>query len=93
MDSKQSQQIRKYIDIFLRGKIVIVTFTLLGILVSLILYVTMPKQYRATALLSYQQQKVNPNKMSPDVQTKIREMVSTLTQIVTSRTNLEKVIN
>jgi polysaccharide chain length determinant protein (PEP-CTERM system associated) len=93
MDSKQSQQIRKYIDIFLRGKIVIVMFTLLGILVGLILDVTMPKQYRAMALLSYQEQKINPNKMSPDVQTKIREMVSTLSQIVTSRTNLEKVIN
>jgi uncharacterized protein involved in exopolysaccharide biosynthesis len=55
--------------------------------------VIMPKQYRATALLSYQEQKVNPNKMSPDVQAKIRDMVSTLSQIVTSRTNLEKVIN
>jgi polysaccharide chain length determinant protein (PEP-CTERM system associated) len=93
MDSKQSQQIRKYIDIILRGKVVIIAFMLLGIMAGLILNVVMPKQYRATALLSYQEQKINPNKMSPDVQTKIREMVSTLTQLVTSRTNLEKVIN
>jgi polysaccharide chain length determinant protein (PEP-CTERM system associated) len=92
MDSKQSRQVRKYIDIILRGKVSIVAFMLLGVATGLILNVIMPKQYRAMALLSYQEQKVNPNKMSPDVQTKIREMVSTLTQLVTSRTNLEKVI-
>jgi polysaccharide chain length determinant protein (PEP-CTERM system associated) len=93
MDSKQTQQLRKYIDIILRRKAVIIGFLLVGIAVGLILNVTMPKQYRATALLSFQQQKINPNRMSPDLQVKIRDMVSTLSQIVTSRTNLEKVIN
>jgi polysaccharide chain length determinant protein (PEP-CTERM system associated) len=93
MDSKQSQQVRTYIDILLRRKVMIVALLLLGITIGLILNLIMPKKYRATALLSYQEQKVNPNKMSPDVQVKIREMVSTLSQIVTSRTNLEKVIN
>jgi polysaccharide chain length determinant protein (PEP-CTERM system associated) len=93
MDLKQSQQIRKYIDIILRRKALIIAFLLLGVAVGLILTVITPKEYRATALLSYQEQKVNPAKMSPDVQAKIRDMVSTLSQIVTSRTNLEKVIN
>jgi polysaccharide chain length determinant protein (PEP-CTERM system associated) len=51
-----------------------------------------PKAYRSIALLSYQQQKVNPAQMSPDVEDDISNMVSTLTQIITSRTNLEKII-
>ena len=93
MDLKQSQQVRKYIDIILRRKALILAFILLGVTVGLIVTVTTPKQYRATALLSFQEQKINPSKMSPDIQSKIRDMVSTLTQIVTSRTNLEKVIN
>ena len=92
MDLKQSQQVRKYIDIILRRKALIIAFLLLGVAVGLFLTVTMPKQYRATALLSFQEQKINPAKMSPDIQSKIRDMVSTLTQIVTSRTNLEKLI-
>ncbi len=52
----------------------------------------MPKEYQVESLLSYEQQKISPNKMSPDVISKIRDIVSTLTQIVTSRTNLEKLI-
>ena len=92
MDLRQSQQIRKYIDIIYRRKALIFTTLLLGMAIGLVLTVTVPKRYRSVALLSYQQQKVNPAKMSPDVQERIREMVSTLTQIVTSRTNLENVI-
>ncbi len=92
MDSKQSQPIRLYIDIFLRKKVLITTCLLLGVAVGLALNVVLPKQYRSTALLSYQQQKINPNRMSPEVEEKIHEMVATLTQIVTSRTDLEKII-
>jgi polysaccharide chain length determinant protein (PEP-CTERM system associated) len=92
MDSKQTEQIRKYIEIVLSNKVMIIIFLLLGITTGLIRTLTMEKQYRATALLSYQEQKVNPNRMSPDFQGKILEMVSTLSQIVTSRTSLEKVI-
>jgi polysaccharide chain length determinant protein (PEP-CTERM system associated) len=93
MDLKQSQQVRRFVDIIMRRKALILTFFFLSIAVGMAVTVVTPKQYRAMALLSYQEQKVNPAKMSPDVQTKIRDMVSTLSQIVTSRTNLEKVIN
>jgi polysaccharide chain length determinant protein (PEP-CTERM system associated) len=92
MDLRQSQQLRKYIDIIYRRKALIFTTLLLSIAIGLIVTVTAPKRYLASALLSYQEQKVNPAKLSPDVQEKIREMVSTLSQIVTSRTNLENVI-
>jgi len=92
MDLKQSLQVRLYIDIVLRKKVFIIACLLLGIAIGLGVTVKTPRQYRATALLSYQRQKINPGKMAPDVSEKISEMVSTLTQLVTSRTDLEKMI-
>jgi polysaccharide chain length determinant protein (PEP-CTERM system associated) len=91
MDLKQSQQVRKVIDILLRRKVLIIAFLLLGVAGGLVKTAITPKEYRATALLSFQGQKINPGRMSPDTNN-IRNMVSTLTQIVTSRTNLENVI-
>lgn len=92
MDSKQSQQLRAGIDTILRRKIVIILSLFLGIAVGLVLNLTIPRQYRATALLSYQQEKVNPSRMSPDMELKIQQMVSTIAQIVTSRSDLEQII-
>ena len=40
----------------------------------------------------YQQQKINPTKMSPDLQKHIGEMLNTISQQVTSRSSLEKII-
>ena len=92
MDFKQRQLANKYIDLLLRRKMLISLLFLLSIPLGLATYLFTPKIYQATSLLSYEQQKINPNKMSPDVVSKIRDMVSSLTQIVTSRTNLEKLI-
>lgn len=92
MDSKQRQLASKYIDLLFRRKILIVTLFLLSMPIGLGTYLITPKVYQATSLLSYAQQKISPNKMSPDAVSRIRDIVSTLTQIVTSRTNLEKLI-
>lgn len=92
MDIQQRQLINKYLDLFFRRKVIIVTLLLLSLPVGLGLYLRTPKVYQATCLLSYQQQKINPNRMSPDVKSRVRDIVSTLSQIVTSRTNLEKII-
>ena len=92
MDIKQSQQAKKYIDLFLRYKVFIITLLLLSLPVGLGVYLKTPKVYMAMSLLSYQQQKISPNKMSPDIASRISDIVSTLTQIVISRTNLEKTI-
>ncbi len=92
MDISQAQILKKYLDLFIRRKFLII----LAILVSggggLVYYLTLPKVYQATSLLSYQQQRVNPNTMSPDLAARIKDTVSTLTQIVTSRSNLEKIV-
>lgn len=93
MEIKQIHQIRKYVDIVIRRKALIAGFILLGAAVGLAFYLSQPKIYRATTLLSYQQQKINPARMSPDEQARIRDIVSTLTQIVTSNSSLERIID
>lgn len=92
MEAKQSQQAKKYLDLFSRRKVFIITILLLSLPVGLGFYLRTPKVYQATTLLSYQQQKISPNRMSPDVEARISDIVSTLSQIVMSRTNLEKTI-
>lgn len=92
MDHIQRQLTNKYVDLLCRRKWLIVTVFLISLPIGLGVYLLTPKVYQAVSLLSYQQQKINPNKLSPDVADKIRDIVSTLTQIVTSRTNLEKLI-
>ncbi len=92
MDSNQRQLVNKYIDLIFRRKVFIVTMLLLSLPVGLGVYLITPKVYQSASLLSYQQQTVSPSKMTADVVSRIRDIVSTLTQIVTSRTNLEKLI-
>ncbi|MCK5339674.1 MAG: hypothetical protein KAJ60_01305, partial [Desulfobulbaceae bacterium] len=65
---------------------------LLAIVAGLAKYVKTPKVYKADSLLIYQRQRINPTKMSPDVNIRMLEMLKTLTQQVTSRTNLEEVV-
>lgn len=85
-------KLRQLIDIVARRKALILTSLLLGVTIGLVVYFITPKAYKSTALLSYQQQKVNPSQMSPDSDYNIISIVSTLTQIITSRSNLEKII-
>lgn len=92
MDQQQNQLLKKYLDLFLRWKAFVFACVLLSLPIGLGVYLKTPKVYQATSLLSYQQQKISPNKMSPDMEAAIRDVVSTLTQIVTSRTNLENII-
>jgi len=92
LSSEVIQQLRKIIDVFLRKKALIASFFFIGIIAGLVYYLSMPRIYQSSALLSYQKQKVNPSKLSPDTEAKIHDMVSTLSQIVTSRTNLENIV-
>ena len=90
---QQIQNIKQLVDIAGRRKAVIVSSILLSIAMGLGVYLIQPKVYMSTCLLSYQQQNVNPAKMSPEMNTKIKDVVSTLTQIISSRTSLEEIIN
>lgn len=88
----QGLDVKQIADLVFRNKALIITCLLLAISAGLAYYLIQPKTYQGTALLSYQQQRINPAQMSPDEQENIRDIVSTLTDIVTSRTNLEKII-
>ena len=92
MDNQQSLLLKKYLDLLLRWKVLFIALLLISLPVGLVFYVRTPKVYEATSLLSYEQQSVSPNKMSPDVSARIQDIVSTLTQIILSRTNLEGLI-
>jgi polysaccharide chain length determinant protein (PEP-CTERM system associated) len=88
----QGISINQVVDVILRRKTIIASSFLIAITLGLGLYLTQPKIYQGTALLSYQQQRINPTQMSPDEEARLQDIVSTLSEIVTSRTNLEKVI-
>ena len=92
MDKQQGLLLKKYIDLIHRWRVLLFALLLVALPVALVYYVYTPKAYQSTTLLSYQQQSVNPNKMAPDLTARIQDTVSTLTQIVTSRTNLEAMI-
>ncbi len=92
MEQEQRQQFKKTLAIIIRRKEFIAVCLLISIVAGLVYYITTPKTYQASALIRYQQQSINPSKMSPDVKTRLQDMVSTVTKQVTSRTSLEKLI-
>ncbi len=93
MEQQQRQLIKKYIDLLLRRKNIVIAGLLLGLAGGLFMYLQKPKIYQCTSLIQYQRQRINPTAMSPDdVRTRTREVVSTVSQQVTSRTSLEKMI-
>lgn len=92
MENQQIQQLRRWVDVAFRRKAIILIFALLGVSLGLAYYLVQPKIYRSTALLSYQQQRINPSQMSPDLVARIRENINTVTNIVLSRSSLEQIV-
>ncbi len=92
MENQNLQQLRVVLDVFDRYKLLIVVYGFLGISMGLVFYLLQPKIYESSALLSFQQQEINPDKQSSFVGSKFNDMVSTTSQIVKSRGNLEKII-
>ncbi|OGR15906.1 MAG: hypothetical protein A2X81_13830 [Desulfobacterales bacterium GWB2_56_26] len=82
----------QWIDIAGRRKALITTCILTALTIGLGVYLSQPKVFQSDSLLSYQQQMVNTGRMLPDDNSQLKDIVSTLTQIVTSRTSLEKII-
>lgn len=92
MEIQQFKLARNIVDIALQRKALILVCLLLSLSIGLGLYLKQPKVYQSSCLLSYQQQKINPARMSPDMEERLSDIVSTLSQIVTSRSSLEKII-
>ncbi len=93
MEQEQRQQVKKYLDLVLRRKKIIISFLFVSLVVGLGFYLRSPKVYQCTALIKYQRQRINPTQMSPDdIRTQTREVVATVSQQITSRTSLEAMI-
>lgn len=92
MEITQQKLLEKYVDILFRKHRIILLFFLVSLFAGLGFYLKSPKIYESTALIMYEQQKINPTKMSPDQDRRIMEMVDTVTQQVTSRASLEVII-
>ena len=94
MDSKQRQQLKKYVDLIIGRWQLIAICLLLSVGVGLISYLYIPKSYQSAAVLSYEQQQINPTKMDPEQgKVLLQQAVATLQEMVTSRNSLEKVIS
>ena len=94
MNTEQPQLdvFKKYINLFFDWHKLIIGCLLLAVSAGYAIYLSIPKVYQSTASLIYQQQNINPSKLSPDEGKRIEEMVNTVTQQVISRTSLEKII-
>jgi polysaccharide biosynthesis transport protein len=92
MDEKQRQQISTILDVFLRRKKIIIASLLLALSGGIAAYAYAPKTYQATALLIYQQQRVNPTGMSPDQQKGFGDLQGAISKLITNRDSLEEMI-
>lgn len=83
----------KYIDMALRRKWWIILPFLVTILAGLAFALVAPKVYEAETLILVQPQRVPQNYVRSIVSTDIEERLRTISQQVTSRTNLESIVN
>ena len=90
LNQEQRQIVKRFLDIFLRRKKIIIFCMLLAVVGGLIYYLRTQKIYRSTSLIIYQQ-KINPTQMSPDLG-RFLDTVSAVSQQITSRTSLENLI-
>ena len=90
INQEQRQLIKQFLNILLRRKIIVFICMLFALAIGLGYYLRAPKVYRASSLILYQQ-KLNPTQLSPDMG-RLQDIVSTLGQQITSRSNLENLI-
>lgn len=87
------QYFKEFLDLAVRRKWVILSFVLLGITVGGILAWLKVELYRSETVILIEQQKI-PEKYVPSVVGgSTAERVSTMTQLVLSRTNLQKIVD
>ena len=82
-----------YKEILLRRKWYIIISLFIVFTMGLIYYIITPRMYRASTLIFVQKQKVPTNYIRPTVTGNQDERIRTIQQQVTSRTNLENLIN
>lgn len=93
MDQEQKLQLARYLNLLLQRKKIIIFCLYLSVIGGLIFYIKTPKMYKSSALIMYERSTINPGTQSIlDNQARAKEQIATLTQQVTSRSNLETLI-
>jgi polysaccharide chain length determinant protein (PEP-CTERM system associated) len=88
----EQQDVKKYLDIAKRRKYWVIIPFLATILGGLAYVLTVPKVFEAKTLILVQEQSVPKDIVRPIVAEDIDERLRTISQQVTSRTNLEKIV-
>jgi polysaccharide chain length determinant protein (PEP-CTERM system associated) len=88
----QQQDVQKYLEIAKRRKYWIIIPFLVTILGGLAYVLIAPKAYEAKTLILVEEQSVPKDVVRPIVAEEIDERIRTISQQVTSRTNLERII-
>lgn len=88
----ETLDVTKYLDMALRRKWWVLIPFLLTVLAGLAYALITPKIYEAQTLILVQAQKVPQDYVREIVSTNVEDRLRTITQQVTSRTNLEKII-
>jgi polysaccharide biosynthesis transport protein len=91
MDEQHRQQINTIFEVIHRRKAIIITSVLLALVGGIMAYVASPKTYQATALLIYQQQRINPA-MSPDNHARFDDLLGAISKLITNKSSLEELI-
>ena len=89
----EQTEITQYLDMAKRRKYWIIIPFLLSVLVGLTYYLKAPRIFESKTLILVQPQRVPEEFVRSIVSTSVEDRVRTITQQVTSRTNLENIIN
>ena len=92
IEQSHSELLKKYMNLFFDWHRLIVFFLLAAVSAGYVVYLKEPKFYESQASIMYQQQRINPSRLSPDDEKQFGEMVNTVSQQVLSRANLESII-
>jgi polysaccharide chain length determinant protein (PEP-CTERM system associated) len=92
-EKSNSFQIGYYVDLALRHRWLIITPFCLAMIVGIYFALTLPKIYMASTLILVEPQEVSSKYVQSIVTTDIGSRISTIKQQITSRTNLERIIN
>ena len=85
--------IKEFLDLVVRRKWLVILFILLGTIIGGVLAWMKEDVYRSSTVILVEQQKIHENYVPSVVGGSAAERVSTITQQVLSRTNLQKVID
>lgn len=93
MKSRQRQLIKQYLDPLVSQWKLIVGCLLIAVTVGLIFYLCMPEVYKCESLLDYEYQQIDSGRIIQEQENqRLQDTVSTLSNNVVNRNNLEEII-